>query len=39
MRPTLGEEGREAIDAIVKDVDKLAEIVRAQLPDAGRTEH
>lgn len=27
---TLGEEGREAIDAIVKDVDRFAEIVRAQ---------
>ena len=26
----LGEEGREAIEAIVKDVDKFAEIVRAQ---------
>lgn len=26
----LGEEGREAIDAIVKDVDRFAEIVRAQ---------
>jgi GAF domain-containing protein len=30
----LGEEGGEAIDAIVRDVDKLAEIVRAQLPNA-----
>lgn len=28
---TLGEEGREVIDAIVTDVEKLAEIVRAQL--------
>jgi hypothetical protein len=28
--PALGEEGREAIDAIVKDVDRFAEIVRAQ---------
>lgn len=37
--PTLGEEGREAVDAIVNDVDRLAEIVRAQLPDAGRTGH
>lgn len=37
--PTLGEEGRQAIDAIVKDAEKLAEIVRAQLPDASRTEH
>lgn len=30
----LGDEGRDAIDAIVKDVDKFAEIVRAQLPTA-----
>jgi hypothetical protein len=30
----LGDEGREAIDAIVKDVDTFAEIVRAQLPNA-----
>lgn len=28
---TLGEESRQAIDAIVRDVDKFAEIVRAQL--------
>jgi hypothetical protein len=35
--PTLGQEGQEAIDAIVKDVDRLAEIVRAQLPDTGAT--
>lgn len=35
----LGDEGREAIDAIVRDVDKLAEVVRLQLPDAGPTAH
>ena len=29
--PTLGDEGREVIEAIVNDVDRLAEIVRAQL--------
>lgn len=36
---TLGKEGQDAIDTIVKDVEKLAEIVRAQLPDAGVREH
>ena len=35
----LGDEGRDAIDAVIKDVDRLAEIVRLQLPDAGPTEH
>lgn len=37
--PTLGNEGPEAIDAIVNAVDRLAEIVRVQLPDAAQTEH
>ena len=35
----LEDDGREAIEALVKDVDKLAEIVRVQLPDAGPTQH
>ena len=36
---TLDEEGRAAIVSVVEGVDKLAEIVRLQLPDPGRTEH
>ena len=37
--PTLDEEGRAAIESVVKGVDKLAEVIRLQLPDAGPTEH
>jgi GAF domain-containing protein len=35
----LDEEGREAIDTVVNDVDKLAEVVRLQLPEPVQTEH
>jgi len=35
----LDEDGREAIEAITKDADRLAEIVRRELPDAGPTQH
>ena len=37
--PTLDEEGRAAIEFVVKGVDRLAEVIRLQLPDAGPTEH
>lgn len=37
--PALDEEGREAIEAVVKDTDRLADVVRAQLPDGGPTAH
>jgi hypothetical protein len=38
-RAALDEDGREVIDAIASDVDRLAEIIALQLPDAGPTEH